>query len=221
MPVTLTLATTDGQPTQQLTLPTSWAEVTLGQYLAAHTAGSAHAPALRLSGLADTVLDSLPVEQAADLAHHLGFASDEAALEALLPTPGLLEIGQSASALYYLAAERLATLPGAHPLAHGASLYAVYRAPSGTRVTPAEAEAAHAAVLAQPVTQVYADCLYFLASYHRVGTGAPAVGVRQPGTLSIQREEPAAPAIGLLARLAQRLRQASAPRRAPQAGIIS
>jgi hypothetical protein len=217
MPIALTLAT-DGQPAQQLTLPTAWPEVTLAQYLAAHAPGSPHAPALRLSGLADAVLDELPADQADELAYHLVFASDEAALAALLPTPGLLEIGLSAYGLYELAQQWLAATPDAHPLAFGAYLHALYREPVGFRPAPANVEAAHAAVLARPVTEAYADCLYFLASYQRAGTGAPAVGVAQAGLLRLVR--PQAPASGLLPKLGQLLGLPTGSRRNPETSLI-
>jgi hypothetical protein len=215
MPTALTLATS-GQPAQQLTLPTAWPEVTLAQYLAAHAPGSPHAAPLRMSGLADAVLDELPAEQADELAYHLSFATDEGTLEALLPTPCLLEIGLSAYGLYELAQQWLGAAPDAHPLAFGAHLYALYREPVGFRPNAPDVEAAHAAVLARPVTEVYADCLYFLASYQRAGTGAPAVGVAQAGLSRLVR--PQAPASGLLAKLSQRLGMPT--RRNPKASVI-
>ena len=193
MPAVLILTAADGHAAQQLTLPMAWPEVTLAQYLAAHAPGSSHTPALRLSGLPDAVLDELPAEQATELAHHLAFAADEDALAALLPTPGLLEIGLSAYGLYELAQQRLvAATPDAHPLDFGAYLYALYWEPTEFRPAPADVAAAYTAVLARPVTEVYADCLYFLISYQRAASGTSLPGPAQPGTLRIAR--PVAPA---------------------------
>jgi hypothetical protein len=186
------LATPDSQPIQQLILPASWAEFTLSQYLAAHTRGSAHAPVLRLSGLLDEVLSNLTAEDAEGLLLHLRAALEEDVLAALLPTPGLLEIGSSAWGLYEQAQAHLTATPEAHPLAHGAYLYALYRAPTGSRANEQQLAAAHAAVLAQPVTAVYADCLHFLASYQRAVSGTSLPGPAQPGILRIVR--PVAPA---------------------------
>ena len=209
MPITFTLAT-DGQPAQQLTLPANWAEVTLAQYLAAHDGSSPHAPALRLSGLPSAVLDTLPTDAAELLAYHLAFANDPSALEAWQPTPGLYEIGLSMYGLQKQALKHLATLPeNAHPLVFGAYLHALYTDRVGSTAPAEQMAAAHTAVLARPLPEVYADCQYYLASWRRVGTGAPAVGVAQPGVQRITRTLAPAPArnAGLLTKLGHKLRR--------------
>jgi hypothetical protein len=171
---------------QQIALPTTWADLTVAQYLALATPG-AISLATVLPDLAPEVVAQLSDADQQLLADRVLAELDEQVLADLLPTHGLLEIGRSAYGLYDQAQQYLATIPNAHPLAHGAYLYALYRAPTGSRADEQQLAAAHAAVLARPVTTVYADCLYFLASYRRVGTGAPAVGVRQSGTLSIAK----------------------------------
>lgn len=200
MPTTLTV-TTDGQTAQQLTLPTTWPEVTLAQYLAVLAAGPAAVVPL-LAGLSAEALLSLSPADQTLLASRLAFVLDPEPLLALLPTPGLLEIGQSAYGLVQQYEAYAVAHPTALPLAHGAYLYALYRAPTGSRMPEAELADAHAAVLAQPVTAVYADCAHFLASYERAILGTSRPGPAQPGLLRLVR--PAAPASGLLEKLRRR-----------------
>ena len=94
-------------------------------------------------------------------------------------------------------------------------LYALYLDPVASMASPAHVEATYAAVLAAPITTVYADCLHFLASYQACLTGQPSEGAEQPGLLRITetdangkplRRQPAGlsgnvPRRGLLARL--------------------
>lgn len=174
---------------QQILLPATWADLTVAQYLALATPG-AISLATVLPDLAPEVLAQLSETDQQLLADRVLTELDEQVLADLLPTHGLLEIGLSAYGLYEQAQQYLATIPDAHPLAHGAYLYALYRDPKGNRADEQQLAAAHAAILARPVTEVYADCLYFLASYLRVGTGAPAVGVRQQGTLWLAKPTP-------------------------------
>jgi hypothetical protein len=168
-----------------LPMPTSWAELTLAQYIVLATPGAV-ALATALPSLTPELLNELNSDEQSALASYVVTMLDEQVLASLLPTPGLLEIGMSAYGLYRQAEKYLTTIPDAHPMAHGAYLYALYRNPTGTTANEQELAAAHAAVLARPVVEVYADCAFFLASYARVGTGEPAQGVAQPGLLRVQ-----------------------------------
>ena len=208
MPTTFSLpATADGQPAQQLTLPTFWPDVTLSQYLALAAEGAAPAEQL-LTGLTAEQWAALDEASQQQLSQRLLFLTDTQPLAALPPTPGLYAVGRCAYALAQQAAHKLAALPaGAPPLARAAVLYALYRQPAGSTASPAHFEAAHAAVLAAPITAVYADCLHFLASYSAYLTGEPSTGAEQPGLLRLAtapgRPLTAAPTPrrGLLARL--------------------
>jgi hypothetical protein len=202
MPTNLTLTTTSSQPTQQITLPTAWPEVTLAQYLVILAAGPL-AVVPTLTGLSTEALASLSPTDQTLLASRLSFVLDPEPLLALLPTPGLLEIGRSAFGLLQQYETYAVAHPTALPLARGAYLYALYRAPTGSRMPESELAAAHAAVLAQPVTAVYADCAHFLASYERVATGTIWPGPAQPGLL--QLVVPAAPTLGLFEQLRHRV----------------
>ena len=183
-------------------IPTGWPDVSLAHYLA--LASPTPPPAeLLLTGLSSAQWASLDEADRAALSRQLLFVLDEQPLPQLLPTPGLYEVGRCAYGLYQLAQKQLAATPDAHPLAHGAYLYALYRVPLGTTPTPAEVEAAHAAVLAQPVTEVYADCLFLLASYGRALSGTLPAGPAQPGLLRLER--PAVPTPGLLTKISQQL----------------
>ena len=185
MPTTFSLPTTDGQPAQQLTLPTFWPDVTLGQYLALTAAGAAPAEQL-LTGLTAAQWAALDEASQQELSQRLLFLTDTQPLAELPPTPGLYAVGRSAYGLRQQAQQQLAALPAeAPPLARAAVLYALYREPAGSTASPAHYEAAHAAVLVAPITAVYADCVHFLTSYHAYLTGQPSEGAEQPGLLRL------------------------------------
>ena len=180
MPATLTLTTADGRPLASTTTATGWGDVTLAQYLAL-TATDAPPAALLLTGLTAEQLNQLSPADRQQLRQRLRFLRDEQPLRELLPTPGLYEVGLCAFGLYDQAQLLLATQPDAHPLAHGALLYALYRQPTGSRAPAEQLAAAHAEVLAQPLPDVYADCQYFLASFLRAMSQPTPNGPRQPG----------------------------------------
>jgi hypothetical protein len=180
----LTLTTADGNEARQLTVPTSWADVTLNEYLALAVPGI-RSPASVLTDLAPELLDNLPDAARTLLGRCLSFAQDHAPLLELLPTPGLFEIGKCAYGLYQQAAQYVADYPGAPALARGAYLYALYRNPTSSKMDHQLLALAHAAVLARPVTEVYADCAHFLASYERALTGTSLPGPFQPGVLRV------------------------------------
>jgi len=194
---------------QSVNLPTTWTDLTVAQYLALATPGAISLAAV-LPDLTPDMLAQLSTAEQELLATRVLAALDEQVLADLLPTPGLLEIGLSAHGLYQQAQRYLATIPDAHPLAHGAYLYALYREPAGFTANVAQIEAAHASVLARPITEVYADCRYFLASYRRVGTGASHTGVAQAGCLRIVAAS--AKKAGLLTQLGHKLRRTPTPR---------
>jgi hypothetical protein len=202
MPAILALSTADGQPLTSVPMPITWPEVTLAQYLAVLADGPT-ALASSLTGLSADALASLSPADQTLLASRLAFVLDPEPLLELLPTPGLLEIGQSAFGLLQQYQAYAAAHPTALPLAQGAYLYALYRAPTASRMPEAELAAAHAAVLAQPVTEVYADCTHFLASYERATMGTSWPGLAQTGLYHLVR--PTAPAVGLLKKLRRRV----------------
>jgi hypothetical protein len=183
MPTTLTL-----QPTGQvLTVPTKWADVTLAQFIALY------APAVDDTRRIAEVLCNLPAggldELAADdvkyLATLLAFATDPADVLALLPTPGLPDIGSLPYGILVEAQRAVEAQEGRPWLATAAYLLALYRMQllwgkyDGKRVAACEA-----ALLASPVTEVYADASFFLSSYKQYWSATPQTPTTKPSPMT-------------------------------------
>lgn len=152
----------------RLVVPTSWADVTLDTYLRLH-AGDNTAMLSVLTGLDAATIDQLAADDVGYLANCLAFAADLSPLLELLPTPGLPEVGASPYGLLVLATQYVEELPEGTPGIEAAPyLYALYRCQQvWGKVDDAKIEAIRAAVLAEPVTKVYADVAFFLSSYRR------------------------------------------------------
>lgn len=192
MPAILTLTTADGQLVSEVTIPTSMAEVTLAQWIAFVTPGGPEADVV-MTGLTPEVLGALGDNDRAQILEHLMFLTDASMLRQLLPTADLYEVGNCAYGLQRQAQEYFLTHPDLTRLAQGAYLYALYRAPITTTMPANALAAAHAAVLAAPVLEMYADCQHFLASWERVQAGTTLAGPKQLGLLTIARDEHGAP----------------------------
>lgn len=192
MSAKLTLTTTDGQLLANVTVPTCLPDVTLSQWLAFVAPNSPEADSV-MTGLTPEVLATLQEADRAQLLEHLLFLTEAPVLRELLPTPGLYEIGHCAYGLQCQAQAYFDAHPGLTRLAQGAYLCALYSAPTGSTMAPEQLAAAHAAVLAAPVTEVYADCQYFLASWERNHNGTTIPGPTQPGLLRIVLDAPAPP----------------------------
>lgn len=188
MPITLTL-----QPTGQvLTVPTSWYDVTLATFLALQVPepDDERRVAEVLLGLEAGGLDQLAADDVAYFANLLAFATDPADLYALLPTPGLPEVGSLPYGTLLMAQQRFAEVPERPWLASAAYLLALYR----TQLTygkydSAKVAACEAALLAAPVTEVYPDAAFFLSSYRRYssGTGPTKTTTSSPATKKSKR----------------------------------
>lgn len=191
MPATLTLTTTDGQLLESVIIPTSLSEVTLAQWIAFISPGGPEADVV-MTGLAPEVLDTLSYADRGQILEQLLFLTDASLLRELLPTQGLYEVGNCAYGLQGQAEKYFGAHPELTRLAQGAYLYALYRNPTGSTMPEKKLAAAHAAVLAAPVTDVIADCYHFAASWeHYQSGGRPKSGPRQPGTLRILGHDPA------------------------------
>ncbi|OGX81996.1 hypothetical protein BEN47_05085 [Hymenobacter lapidarius] len=174
---------------QRLTAPTAWPEITLAQYLALRAPAAPWVAVL--TGLSPEQLATLPEATRAQLLDRLMFVLDDAPLRELLPTPGLYEVCNCSCGLLLQAQRHAAAHPEASPLAFGAYLHALYSTPAATSVDEQAVAAAHAAVLARPVTEVYADAAHFLASYERCAAGIRTDGPIQPGLSRIMKTVPA------------------------------
>jgi hypothetical protein len=185
MSAILNLTTTDGQQLAQVTVPTSLSEVTLCQWITFISPGASQADSV-MTGLAPEVLDTLSEADRNQILGLLLFLIDAGMLRELQPTQGLYEVGNCAYGLYGQAQKYFAAHPELTRLAQGAYLYALYRNPTGSTMPEKELAAAHAAVLAAPVTDVIADCYHFVASFEYYHTGGrPKPGPKQPSLMRI------------------------------------
>lgn len=170
MPTTLTL-----QPTGQvLTVPTSWADVTLGQYVALHAPDpqDQRTAAELLLGLEAGALNRLAAADVVYLSTLLAFATDPSPVLALLPTPGLPDVGTLPWGCLVLVQEhfRDEAYDGRPDLAHLPYVLAVYRCQLSWGNT-GKVEQLEQALLASPVTECYADAAFFLAAARRSLSG--------------------------------------------------
>jgi hypothetical protein len=164
MPTTLTLHPTG----QVLTVPTQWADVTLAQFVAllAPAADDTRRQAEVLLSLEAGGLDQLAADDVAYLANLLAFSTDPGDVLALLPTPGLPSVGSQPYGVLLLAQQRMEAEPERPWLAYAAHLLALYRVQQmWGKCELKRVEACEAALLASPVTEVYADAAFFLSSY--------------------------------------------------------
>jgi hypothetical protein len=168
MPFPLTLTTPDGATALTLTVPTQWADVSLGQFVAllAPAADDTRRQAEVLCSLEAGALDQLAADDVQYVANLLAFASVGS-----LPYGILLE-----------AQQHMATHEGRAWLACGPYLLALYRVQLLYGKYSAEKVAAcEAALLAAPVTESYADAAFFLSSYKAWQSGS---GPTKPTTTS-------------------------------------
>lgn len=166
MPHHLTLTPSDGSPSLPLTLPASWEDITLAQYLQLLTAPDV---LVVLTGLDAETIGRLAADDALYLAHCLAWAADATALDELLPTPGLSDVGQSNYGLLLLATAHIEALPEGTPsLVAGPYLYALYQSHAlWGKVDELKMNACQAAVLATPVTKALPDVAHFLRGWQR------------------------------------------------------
>jgi hypothetical protein len=162
MPTTLTL-----QPTGQvLTVPTSWADVSLAQFVALHAPaeGEPRTAAELLLGLEAGALDDLHIDEVQYFTTLLAFAADPSPVLELLPTPGLPDVGSQPYGCLVDVQQRLEEEPDRPWLAHGPYLLALYRVQlTYGRYDASKVAACEAALLAAPVTEVYGDMAHFIA----------------------------------------------------------
>jgi hypothetical protein len=162
--------TLDGQPAQELLVPTQWADVTLAQFLALYAAepDDIRRPAEVLCGLPAGGLDNLAADDVKYLSNLLAFCQDPADVMSLLPTPGLPDIGSLSFGTMLLAQQYIEANKERPALTHAPYLCALYRIQLAFgKYDPIKVEACLEALLASPVTEVYADCSFFLASWQR------------------------------------------------------
>lgn len=187
MPTTLSLFTLDGQLAQELLVPTKWADVSLAQFLALYAPEPADTrrPAEILCGLDAGGLDDLAADDVSYLSNLLAFSLDAADVLALLPTPGLPDIGSLSYGTVLLAQQYVQANSERPALTHAPYLCALYRMQLAYgKYLPAKVEACFEALLASPVTEVYADCSFFLISYQRWLNATPPTPTTSPSLVT-------------------------------------
>lgn len=184
MPTTLTL-TAPGQPTQALTVPTSWADVSLAHFVALHAPepGDERTAAELLTGLDAGALGQLAADDVVYLSNLLAFASDPGDVEALLPTPGLPDVGALPWGVLVLCQQQFEANAERPALACLPYVLAAYRCQLLHGNTD-RLDVVLAQVLAAPVTEVYADGAFFLAAARRSlsGTSQTKATTTSPAT---------------------------------------
>jgi hypothetical protein len=168
----LTLTTPDGATVHSLLVPTCWADVTLAQFVAlfAPVADESRSQAEVLVGLPAGGLGQLAFDDVAYLSTLLAFATDPADVLALLPTPGLPDIGTLPYGSFLLAQQHVQGNADRPALASMPHLLALYRQTMlwGNADNSARLAACEEALLAAPVTEVYADAAFFLNCYQQL-----------------------------------------------------
>jgi hypothetical protein len=162
MPTTITL-----QPTgQTVSVPTKWADVPLSRFLllngCAEPSDERSAAEVLLS-LEAHALDHLLADDVHYLHTLLAFAQDPGDVLALLPTPDLPDVGQLPYGSLLLAQQVLTDNAERSWLASGPRILAIYRQTMlwGNADSAPRLAACEEALLAAPVTEVYADMAAF------------------------------------------------------------
>jgi hypothetical protein len=161
MPTPLT--TLGGTLAQVLTLPRKWVDVSLEQFVALYAAPDAtHRAAEVLCGLEAGSLDNLAADDVKYLASLLAFATDPSPVLELLLTPNLPDIGNLPYGTLLLAQQHLEANPERPWLFYGPYLLALYRVQLAFgKYDAGKVAACEAALLAAPVTESYADAIFF------------------------------------------------------------
>ena len=160
MPTTLTLTPTG----QVLTVPTSWADVPLGTFVAllAPEPDEPRTAAELLLGLEASALDQLAAGDVQYIANLLQFSQDVAPVTELLPTVGLPDVGALPYGCLLLCQAEFERNADRSVVASMPYVLAVYRCQLTYGSTDRVAQVL-AAVLAAPVTEVWADAQAFTA----------------------------------------------------------
>ncbi|GAA4362158.1 hypothetical protein GCM10023185_29820 [Hymenobacter saemangeumensis] len=175
MPQHITLTPVSGGPLRTLSVPTSWADITLADFLRLQQEGATGETSVLaiLLGLDVATVECIRAVDVAYLCHCLAFVLDASELLALPASADLPDIGAESYGLLRLATDHVQDLPEGTPgIVAGPYLYALYRCQQlYGKVDDAKVEAMRQAVLAEPVTTVYADVAFFLSSYRHAISG--------------------------------------------------
>lgn len=159
------IATQDGADPFSLFVPTCWADVTLAQFIRLITEPDTH-PLCALTTLTAEQLDALHHGDVALLATRLDFTADTTDLMALTPSPDLPDVGSSTYGQLILANQYAEAHEGQPVLTLAPYLYALYRSQQlSGKYNETKLQQMQTAILAAPVTEVYADVVFILAAW--------------------------------------------------------
>lgn len=154
-----------------LSVPTSWADVTLATFIAleAPEPDDQRRPAELLCGLPAGYLDNLAADDVRYLSNLLAFATEPEDVYELHPTPDLPEVGSLPYGTLLLAQQRFSEAPERPWLQSAAYLLALYRTQlTFGKYSAEKVAAAEAALLASPCTEVLADCNFIFEQLKEV-----------------------------------------------------
>lgn len=166
MPLTLSLVTPDGEPAWHGAVPTSWADITVAQYLRLLT--ETELPRICvLTTLEEETLNQIAAQDAAYLFSCVAFVEDESELLELKPSPDLVDMGSASYGQLLLVQQFMAANPDQIMLAYAPWMYAVYESERQLRSFNSNARMQHLyeATLAAPLPTVYADLMAFLQAW--------------------------------------------------------
>jgi hypothetical protein len=152
----LTLTPSDGSEPLILSVPTSWHDVTLQQYIDWQCSTE---PAICcLAGITKAQLEQLPWEEAGYLLNLLAFAAE---LPDAPVSPDLVAVGDATYGQMIAVQQYLEANPDQPEIWYAPFLYALYRSRQlyGS-YDPARIEAMRAAILQEPVGQVFGDLTF-------------------------------------------------------------
>lgn len=163
----LHLTTPDGATAHTLHVPTSWADVTLAQYIRLCQQRSQPA-ILTLTDLSAEAFSQLAAQDAMYLNFLVEFTQDESELLAL-PAVAEMNLGAQPYGQLLLVQQFMEQHPN-EPAIHAAPwLYAVYEAHKryGQSNSADRMQELYAEMLARPVTEAFAECASFLLAWWR------------------------------------------------------
>ncbi|KUG06893.1 hypothetical protein [Solirubrum puertoriconensis] len=175
--LTVTLTTATGQPLRQVPVPTSWADVTLAQYLRLVTEPDTP-PMSILTGLSMEEIDSLAVQDGLRLSTVLGSLGSDTQLLNRQESEGLPDVGSSSYGLHILAMQHLQALDGKAEILAAPYLYALYRSHQLYGKHDAQKlEQMRQAVLGSPVTEVWPDVVFIYGGWLLLTSATPPAPV--------------------------------------------
>lgn len=167
MPLSISLVTPDGHSACDLTVPTSWADVSVAQYLRLLTEPDLPRICI-LTDLEEDLLNRLAAQDATYLqVVCLDFLHHEEELAELKPTEGLADIGSSSYGQLLLVQQFMQANPDQIMMVYAPWILAVYESERQLKTfnSNARMQQLYEDTLAAPLPKVYADLVAFLQAW--------------------------------------------------------